>query len=175
MNARHRLVSLLVLLVVPACAHGSAKAAATTPAALAGNDAAEELGPLSLGLNSAAVTQILGEPETKGEVQEQAADGMWVTQWDWPAQGVSLLLDSDTQSGTFSIAAMTIHAPCAYKTSKNVGVGATRAEVEQAYGAAVNQEESGADSIVVGSTYGGMIFTIADGKVSEVFVGAAAE
>jgi len=44
-----------------------------------------------------------------------------------------------------------------------------------AYGAAVNQEESGAESIVVGSTYGGVIFTIADGKVSEIFVGAAAE
>ena len=100
---------------------------------------------------------------------------MWVTQWDWPVRGVTLVLDSDTQAGPFSIAAITIHAPCAYKTNKNVGVGSARAEVEKAYGAAVNQEESGAESIVVGSTYGGVIFTIADGKVSEIFVGAAAE
>jgi hypothetical protein len=176
MNARHRLLTLLVLLVVPACSHGpAAKAPATTPSAPAGNDEAERLGPLGAGLDGAAVTKILGEPEQKGEVQEQAADGMWVTQWDWPAKGVSLLLDSATRDGSFSIASMTIHAPCAFKTSKNVGVGSTRAEVEEAYGAAVNQEESRADSIVVGSAYGGVIFTLADGKVSEIFIGSAAE
>jgi hypothetical protein len=48
--------------------------------------------------------------------------------------------------------------------------------VTNAYSQHINKEDSAPDTcIVVGSIYGGLIFTFKEGKVNTVFIGAAAE
>lgn len=61
------------------------------------------------------------------------------------------------------------------KTSRNMGIGSTAAQIREAYGALINSEESKDSVLVVGSIYGGLIFNLRDGKAVQIFLGAAAE
>ena len=46
----------------------------------------------------------------------------------------------------------------------------------KAYAAEINREESDLpETVVVGSIYGGVVFTMKNGKVVSIFIGAAAE
>ena len=48
--------------------------------------------------------------------------------------------------------------------------------MKAAYADAIDPESGAEDeSIVAGSVYGGVIFSMRDGKVEEIFIGAAAE
>lgn len=135
----------------------------------------EVVGGLRVGLPAAAVMKLLGPPARKGKVVEQGADGMFVQEWAWPKKGVTLQLAAESQRGPQKISAITIKAPSLLKTARGIGIGSPAAELIRAYGADRNSEESREDSFVVGTIYGGVLFALRDGKVSEIFVGAAAE
>lgn len=138
----------------------------------------EAIGPLRDGMGTIEVVDLLGAPPEKGEIFEEGATGMWVQEWTYPNAGVSLWMHATTERGAQSIAAITVKAPCEYATKRGIEVGSTQAEVEKAYGDVKDQDESGEDdasSFVAGSVYGGIIFSFEAGKVSEIFMGAAAE
>ena len=62
------------------------------------------------------------------------------------------------------------------RRSRGIHIGSTIVEVTTAYGKVENKEESeSGKTFVAGSIYGGVIFTFTDGKVSQIFLGAAAE
>ncbi|HEX9060384.1 MAG TPA: hypothetical protein VF941_09410 [Clostridia bacterium] len=67
--------------------------------------------------------------------------------------------------------------PCGLKTKQCIGIGSTKEEVISAYKNLINQEEFNRDNnrIVIGTVYGGIIFSFDNNKVSKVFIGAAAE
>ena len=44
-----------------------------------------------------------------------------------------------------------------------------------AYSDKINADESSDEMIVVGSIYGGMVFSFENGKVKQIFIGAGAE
>jgi hypothetical protein len=138
----------------------------------------ETIGPLRDGMGTIEVVDLLGAPPEKGEIFEEGATGMWVQEWKYPNAGVSLWMHADTERGAQSIAAITVKAPCEYATKRGIKVGSTRAELDKAYGDVKDQDGFGDDepgSFVAGSVYGGIIFGLEDGKVSEIFMGAAAE
>jgi hypothetical protein len=135
--------------------------------------ARETFGDLRVGLDVRAVEQRLGAPAAKSSVQQQAADGTFVTTWEWPAKGVILGLAADTADGPFAVRSMSIVAPSALRTSKGVGLGATADDIKRAYGAAHTHPVD--DGLVVGSIYGGILFVLEGGKTTSIFVGAGAE
>lgn len=174
MQALHR----LILTIIPAiCAlHFPVLAQELDEEARAAFVAKETLGDLKLGMTEKAVKAALGEPESKGKEEEWAATGDHVQKWVYAGRGIELQMASIKKGGAKSALMITARAPSKLVTRKGVGIGTTEAEVIKAYGPYEDKENSkrGA-TFVVGSIYGGVIFTFEKGKVSEIFFGAAAE
>lgn len=138
----------------------------------------EAIGPLREGMGTIELVDLLGAPPEKDEIFEEGATGDWVQEWKFPNAGVELFMRADTERGAQTIKAITVKAPCEYATKRGIKVGSTRAELDKAYGDVKDQDGFGDDepgSFVAGSVYGGIIFGLEDGKVSEIFMGAAAE
>jgi len=136
----------------------------------------ESLGGLKLGLAAKAVLKQLGKPERQSEVQMQEADGTYVQQWEYPAQGLSLWMTSgEKKSGAKSIAAITASAGCKLATKAGCKIGSPESTVRKAYGVHESRDDITAGQLIAGSIYGGIIFNFTKGKVSGIFLGAAAE
>jgi hypothetical protein len=145
--------------------------------AVDGADGAEDeyaIDGLPLGLSGDELQSKIGSaPTSKSDLTLEGASGEYVTSWEF--EGVEAKLSATAQDLPVTLRALTITSPSALKTKEGIGIGASEAEVNSTYGSKVNTEESSPDKIVIGSVFGGMIFTIDNGTVSEIFVGAAAE
>lgn len=161
-------------LVVQITAAGSADGSTAASSEVAsGTD--PQIAGLALDSPAAAVIALLGEPASRSEVIEEGATGEFVSTWSWPAKGVEAKMAASTATGPQVLRALTISAPSELATTEGVRIGTPEADVRKIYGDRINTEDSQDGSIVVGSIYGGLIVTIANGVVSELFVGAAAE
>ena len=137
---------------------------------------AESLGKLRLGLPEKDVVKLLGSPATRGKLVFQEADGNYVQDWHYPDKGIDLWMSAgEKKSGVKKIAAITASAPCTFATKKGIKIGDTESAARKAYTEHVDREMSDPGTLVVGSVYGGIIFSFTDGKVSRIFFGAAAE
>jgi len=137
----------------------------------------ERMGELSLGMAAKAVQAALGKPETKGKQEFMAATGEWVRTWAYPKQGLSLELAAKRRGGPETLGSVSLAAPGTAKTRAGVGIGSSREEVTAAYGAVADPEFPPTDDrFVAGSLFGGLVFGFdAAGKVTSIFLGAAAE
>ncbi len=136
----------------------------------------ESLGKLKLGQKAAEVATALGKAESRGKDTEWAATGEWVQEWRYPAQGLTLNMASEAKGGAKTVSTVTAIAPCKLATARGIHIGSTTSEVTKAYGKVQDKEQSVAGkTFVAGSVYGGVIFTFTGGKVSQIFIGAAAE
>ena len=136
----------------------------------------EKLGKLELGMKAAEVIKLLGAPKSKGKETEWGATGDWVEEWNYPDKGLVLDMASSEQGAPKAILSIKADKKCGLATGKGVKIGSTLNEVEKAYGKFHEKEQSRAgQTYVVGSIYGGMIFDLAGGKVTGIFIGAAAE
>ena len=71
---------------------------------------------------------------------------------------------------------ITLAAPCTLATKRGIRIGSTEQEVKKAYKKDWNKEDSTSSGrFVAGSIYGGIVFEFQNGKVSRIFLGAAAE
>lgn len=132
----------------------------------------ERFGNINIGLTATQTTEALGVPEKKGKQEEWEADGESHQSWDYKNKGIVLdMMGKEEQV----ISSITISAPCTLKTSKNIGIGSTEAEVKAAYDFAIDKANTEAGQIVAGTVYGGVIFGIENGTVTSIFAGAAAE
>ncbi|MEP2776325.1 MAG: hypothetical protein ABJQ29_05450 [Luteolibacter sp.] len=127
-----------------------------------------------------AAKEGLGEPE-KGEDMMLDAIGEAVQTWDFKDAGLSVEMSSAKVGGDKEVFAITLRAPSKLKTGQGIGIGSAKADAVKAYADyKTEQEEANSlgdsgDKHLVGSIYGGMIFSFEKGKVSEIFLGAAAE
>lgn len=136
----------------------------------------DSLGTLALGQKQAAVIKALGQPKSKGKDIEWEAIGEHVQEWNYPAQGISLNMASIKEGGSKKVLSISAEAGCNLATARGIKIGSTEAEVRKAYGKLEDKESGEAGKIfVAGSMYGGVIFHFTKGKVSEIFIGAAAE
>ena len=112
----------------------------------------------------------------RGPVEWWGADGDYHQAWAAPACGLTLDLSATESSGSQTLTAITLTRPSSWKTARGIGIGSTEAEVMTAYGRDRNAEESQVGSLsVAGSVYGGLLFTFEAGRVTQIFLGAAAE
>lgn len=136
----------------------------------------EALGKIKLGTTAAELTALIGKPESKGKDTEWGATGEWVQEWRFKKQGLTLNLASEKEGGAKTVLSITAVSPSKLSTARGIHVGSTAAEVANAYADVQDKEQSKpGQSFVAGSIYGGVIFTFTAGKVSEIFIGAAAE
>ena len=136
----------------------------------------EALGKIKLGQKAADVTALVGQPDSKGKEAEWDAIGEWVQEWRFKSQGLVLNMSSKSKGGAKTVLTIAATAPSKLATARGIHIGSTIAEVTTAYGKVQDKEESEAGkTFVAGSIYGGVIFNFTDGKVSKIFIGAAAE
>lgn len=148
-------------------------------AALTANDFPydqEQVGKLHLGLSAKEVKQIIPGRPTRGREGLWGADGQYHQEWQYAAAGITLGMVSEKKGGAKSVAAITITSPSKLQTQRGIGIGSTEPEVGKAYGPFRNAEDSKPGRLLVaGSIFGGVIFNFEQGKVSRIFIGAAAE
>jgi hypothetical protein len=136
---------------------------------------AERIGGLAIGTKAAEIGKHLSGQPVKSAEKNQAADGMWVQRWVFKDRGVTLGMESERRGGAKRIASITCEARCTLKTARGIGVGSPAADAIRAYAAEHNKEDSKPSTFVAGSIYGGLILELKDGKVTRLFLGAAAE
>ena len=136
----------------------------------------EALGKIKLEQKAADVTALIGKPDSKGKEAEWDAIGEWVQEWRFKSHGLTLNMGSRSKGGAKTVLTITATAPSKLATARGIHIGSTIAEVTKAYGKVHDKEQSEpGKTFVAGSVYGGVIFTFTNGKVSQVFIGAAAE
>lgn len=130
---------------------------------------------LKSGLKQKIIIDSLGEPDEKGEDTYWGATGTYVQEWKYNSKGISLEMESAEQNGNKNVLMITLISPSSCKTSKLISVGSKKEDVIKAYSGNINPEFSNDIRIVVGSIYGGIIFSIDNNIVTKIFIGAAAE
>ena len=136
----------------------------------------EGFGELKLDLIASQVLEILGSPETKGETMLWEADGLYHQDWYYPQQGITLNMASETSGERQTVFKITLTSPSTLKTQRGMGIGDSYTEVMQAYKDEEDREMSiPYESFIAGSIYGGLIFSFENGRVNQIFLGAAAE
>lgn len=117
----------------------------------------------------------IGNPEKKGEDEYWGATGTYVQNWEYPSLGINLEMESESQGGDKTVRSITIVQPCKFTTSLGIGIGSDTKIVKENYSKLIDASNLDVNTIVVGSIYGGTIFTLKDDAVSKIFIGAAAE
>lgn len=135
----------------------------------------EKIGKLHLGLSARAVQQIIPGRPVLGPEELMGADGQHHQEWAYPDAGITLDMVSGKKGGLKSIAAITLADPSKLRTQRGLGIGSPAAEVAKAYGPFRNAEASTPECFVAGSEFGGVLFYFQQGRVSSIFIGAAAE
>jgi len=134
----------------------------------------ETVGPLKLGMSGEKVTKLLGAPKKKSAAVEEGATGQFVSDWEWP-QGIVLGMASDTQrTGPFVVRSIEVFAPSTFGTSRGVVIGTPLAALPRFYMRNIDEGRDDPNEYLVGSVYGGMLFTLKDDKVVSIFLGAMA-
>lgn len=150
--------------------------AATNPPPTAGKIDIETFGDIKLGMTEKEFTQALGQPDSKSKPVEWGADGMLHEDWTYKAKGLVINISSEkkTPAESKTLFSISAKAPCTFKTRAGMGIGSSYAEVKEAYKRDIDPQ-SEPSQIVVGSVYGGIIFTFKNEKAETIFLGAAAE
>lgn len=159
---------------------GSDDAGSAAPTVDAGADAPklgkdvmkkETIGGIKIGDASRGVEQMYGEPESRSPEEEVPATGDTIETIKYP--GATLVITKGADK-SFTVSSIHITAPSGAGTSRGIKIGSPKADVERHY---KKSSEGGDDpnTFLVGSPYGGELFTFKHGKVTEIFLGAMAE
>lgn len=136
----------------------------------------ETIGTLRLGMTAAQLGQAVPAKPARGADQRWEADGQYHQKWTYRAQGLQLTMVSEKKGGPKTVEMIDCAARCTLKSARGIGLGSTLADVQKAYAAEFNKEDSKLPGLfVAGSIYGGLILKFKGGKVSGMFLGAAAE
>jgi hypothetical protein len=136
----------------------------------------ERIGTLRIDLPEREVKKIIHCPLKRGPEELWAADGAYHQKWEYAGCGITLGMVSEKKGASKSVNSITLVNPGNLSTKRGIGIGNTKQEVMEAYRPYWNKEDSKSFNIfVAGSIYGGLMFDFKNGKVSRIFLGAAAE
>jgi hypothetical protein len=135
----------------------------------------ERIGNLRIGLSEARVKQIINCQLNREPERLWGADGAYHQTWKYANCGITLDMVSAKTGAPKSIASITLSKPSRLSTTRGIRIGSTATAAMKAYKSEWNQESRQSDVLVAGSIYGGLIVNFQNGKVSKIFLGAAAE
>ena len=131
----------------------------------------ETIGGFALGTDSTDVVGKLGQPGSKSKEETMAATGETVTTWTWKGLAITMMKNGPE----YVVNAIHVKPPSTAATSRGIHLGSARSDVEGKYEKAQTDVAADDKSFLVGSPFGGELFTFKDGVVSEIFLGAMAE
>ena len=133
----------------------------------------ESFGDLKLDMTEADVKKVLPGAKRKGKCELSEVAGGTVRFLVDEAAGVQLVVSCEK---TGDVGSFRVFSPSKLKTKRGIAIGDTADAVKKAYGDSLDsQSEPDENNIVAGSVYGGLGFTLTDGKVTQMFLGAIAE
>jgi len=136
----------------------------------------EALGELKLDMPAAQLKSLMAGGPAMGVKKLWEADGRFHQTWKYASLGVEIDMASDDRKVAQYIAGITVRSPSALGSRRGIHIGSRESDVVKAYKSDLNKEESQpGQSLVAGSLYGGIVFTIEKGTVATIFLGAAAE
>jgi hypothetical protein len=136
----------------------------------------ERIGSLHIGLGEKEALSAIPCPVSKGKEVYLDATGDYAQKWSFPACGIELDMVATSKGSPKSIAAIVIAPPSSLVTSRGIGVGTPEEKVLEAYQPFLDKGATRrGKTIVAGSIYGGLIVSLAQGQVSEIFLGAIAD
>ena len=135
----------------------------------------ETFGEIKIGQALTYLLKAMGNPDTKSKVTEWGAVGLMHEDWTYKSKGVVINLSSEKKNSDKVIFSITANSNCNFKTRANMGIGNTYEEVTDVYKRDIDTEQTTKETIVVGSVYGGIIFSFENNKVKSVYLGPAAE
>ncbi|MFO0547985.1 MAG: hypothetical protein U0271_06335 [Polyangiaceae bacterium] len=158
-------------------AAGKATSGAATTKATPSKDWSDEtFGGIGAGTPESEVIAILGKPRSRTEATEEGASGDWVVGVQYPGTGWGFDYRADKAAGPYFVRTLTIEAPVTAKSTRNIGLGSTRAEVEAAYGAWKNPDMSLPPKMLHFGDWGGIKFTFdAHDRVESIAIGVDPE
>jgi hypothetical protein len=136
----------------------------------------ESIGNLRIGLSEEKVRQVISNCALKRESEQLwGADGAYHQKWKYINCGITLSMVSEQKGGKKSIESITVNSPSRLTTKRGIRIGSAESMVMKAYKVERDKESSKSGYFVAGSIYGGLIFQFKNSKVSQIFLGAAAE
>lgn len=136
----------------------------------------EQIGTLWIDLPEREVKKTIHCTLKRGPEKLWGADGAYHQKWEYAGCGITLGMVSEKKGALKSIESITLVSPGNLSTKRGIRIGSTEQEVMEAYRPNWNKEDSKAfGAFVAGSVYGGLMFNFQNGKVSRIFLGAAAE
>jgi hypothetical protein len=136
----------------------------------------ERIGDLRIGLSEKEIGETINCALKRGAEEFWGADGAYHQEWKYADCGITLDMISEKKGGPKSIESITIVKPARLSTKRGIRIGSTEQAVMKAYKPHWNREDSEHfGRFVAGSIYGGLIFQFKNGRVSGIFLGAAAE
>jgi hypothetical protein len=136
----------------------------------------ESIGPAKIGLPGDSLLQYFSQPDSMGPIQMSQASGDYIQNWEYYKIGIKFEMESHDSVGLKRVSSIEVFSPCTLSTKKGIKIGSGLDEVKKEYGEYEDKENSDQkSSFVAGSIYGGVIFSIQDGKVNQIFIGASAE
>jgi len=136
----------------------------------------EKLGEFKIGSSAARILEILGNPQTKSKNVFSEADGLYRQSWYYPKQGIIFQMVTENKNDTPKVASIKLTLSSKLKTNRGIKIGDSYDKVVRLYGQYKDQENSVPfKRFVAGSIYGGLMFSFQNGRVVEIFLGAAAE
>jgi hypothetical protein len=133
------------------------------------------LAELSTSSTIAKVKQTIDCKPKREPEQLWGADGAYHQKWKYANCGMTLGMVSAQKGASKSIESITISHLSSLSTKHGIRIGSTETAVIKAYRAEADRESSKSGTFVAGSIYGGLIFQFQNGKVTQIFLGAAAE
>jgi hypothetical protein len=136
----------------------------------------ESLDDLRLGLTLEDLKKLLPDGNTKGKREEEGATGEFVQSFVDDKQGVDVLLTATSATGPQTVRAITIRAPSTRKTKRGIGIGSKGEDVKKAYADVLDPDVPPTpESIIAGSIYDGVMFSLDSDEVTSIFIGPGAE
>ncbi|MES2591048.1 MAG: hypothetical protein V4608_04100 [Bacteroidota bacterium] len=134
----------------------------------------ESFGNIKIGLTDLKTVELIGEPQEKSKTEEWEADGETHQTWNYKQLGITINMIGKGALNQV-VNTISITAPCSLKTSKQIGIGSSKQEVQSAYDLSIDKANLESEALVAGTVYGGMIFNFENGKVKTIFLGSVAE
>lgn len=132
-------------------------------------------GWLKESLDQQIVIDSIGLPESKDKDLYMGAMGSYVQQWNYKSIGITLDMESEQENGNKKVMRITIISPCTLTTSQGIGIGSDLKLIKVKYNSQIDKSASDESTIVVGTIYDGLIFSLESNKVVKMFIGASAE
>jgi hypothetical protein len=134
----------------------------------------ESIGEIKCGLSREKIESIFGKPYITSVPVISELDGQLYENVEYTQKGISItyLVKQDSSR---VVATYELWDFCNLQTSRNIGFDNSYEEVIKAYKGLINPIGSDSETVVVGSIYGGIVFSFERGKMIRIFVGESAD